>query len=153
MKEEMLKVSMTALATALLAAIGEIAAPFVILCVMMVADYCTGIIKAWRSRSVCSSVGIKGILKKLGYALGIVAALGIDYVIAGTAKITNVADKYIPVFTLALIAWLTVNECISILENLVSMGVPLPAFLMKVAKRLKQSVEASADEEDENEEI
>ncbi len=145
--KETLKLSITAVATVILGAIGKIAPPFVILCVMMFADYCTGIIKAWQTKSISSAVGIKGIMKKLGYTFGIVAALGIDYVIAYTANLASENVSYPPMFALAVITWMTVNESISILENLVSIGVPLPSFLMKAARKLKQSVEDNADKE------
>ncbi len=140
MKTETIKTSIAALLAAIFTVLGKIAAPFAILCAMMVADYCTGLIKSWKNGTVSSSVGIKGILKKLGYALAIVAALGIDYVIDYAAEITEATENYPPLFALAVIAWMTVNESISILENLTSIGVPLPSFLIKAAKRLKQSV-------------
>ncbi len=151
MKTDTVKTSITALMAALLATLGEIAAPFAILCIMMAADYCTGLMKAWKNGNVSSSVGIKGILKKLGYTMGIIAALGIDYVIDYTAKLSSATESYPPIFALAVIVWMTVNESISILENLVNLGVPLPAFLMKAARRLKQSVENAADKEDTDE--
>ena len=41
--------------------------------------------------------------------------------------------------------WLIINELISILENLTQIGVPMPAFLARLVRRLKISAEQAAD--------
>ena len=38
------------------------------------------------------------------------------------------------------------NECISILENISEIGVPLPAFLLKLIEKLKKTVEDAGDQ-------
>lgn len=51
--------------------------------------------------------------------------------------------------------WLTLNEIISILENIIDIGVPLPPFLLPIVKHIKQAVEDKAavnDEENSEEE-
>lgn len=48
--------------------------------------------------------------------------------------------------------WLVVNEIISILENIIDIGVPLPPFLLPIVKHIKQAVEDKAQIEDEAEE-
>lgn len=49
--------------------------------------------------------------------------------------------------------WLMCNEIISILENMVDIGVKLPPFLLKITKRLQNSVEKSADIDTNDEEV
>ena len=49
-------------------------------------------------------------------------------------------------FGLLVTFWLVLNECISILENLSAIGVPLPPFLMKIVDKLKQTTEAKGEE-------
>ena len=44
-------------------------------------------------------------------------------------------------FGLIVTVWLIINELISILENLSKMDVPIPAFLTKIIKKLKTTVE------------
>ena len=44
--------------------------------------------------------------------------------------------------------WFMLNECISILENIASIGVPVPEFLLKLIKRLKQSTESKEEDEE-----
>ncbi len=46
-------------------------------------------------------------------------------------------------FGVIVTIWLIINECISILENLSVLGVPLPSFLVKIVHRLKITVEES----------
>lgn len=51
----------------------------------------------------------------------------------------------IPFVVATIVAvWLVVNEIISILENLVDIGVDLPPFLMPVVKYIKKQVEDKA---------
>lgn len=48
----------------------------------------------------------------------------------------------IPFIVATLVAvWIVVNEIISILENLVDIGIDLPPFLMPIVKRIKEEVE------------
>ena len=41
--------------------------------------------------------------------------------------------------------WLVLNECISILENISEIGVPLPAFLLKIIEKLEKTVEDTGE--------
>lgn len=132
-----------------LAAIGsvysELAVPFCMLCVLMIADYITGMVKSWQKGTLCSKIGLKGFVKKLCYALAVVAGVGVDYVIIVVSSSLGYNLGLKPFFALLCIVWLIINECISVLENLSEMGIPMPAFLVKVAKRLKNSVEEDAE--------
>ncbi len=44
-------------------------------------------------------------------------------------------------------SWLFVNELISILENMVDIGVKMPPFLLPLVKNIKSKVEAQAEAE------
>ena len=50
-------------------------------------------------------------------------------------------------FVVAIIVavWLMCNEIISILENMIDIGVKLPPFLMRLAERIKGEVEKAAE--------
>ena len=58
------------------------------------------------------------------------------------------AVEYNAYLGLLVTVWLTINEMISILENLKKLGVPLPEFLIKIIRRLKHSFDN--DKEDKN---
>lgn len=53
----------------------------------------------------------------------------------------NITVNYNMWFGLLVAVWLIINEMISILENLSKLGVPIPEFLTKIIKRLKNSAE------------
>ena len=48
-------------------------------------------------------------------------------------------------FGLLVTIWLVLNECISILENISQIGVPLPSFLLALAKKLKKTTEEKGE--------
>lgn len=143
-----IKLSIAAAVAAIGSAINAIITPFLVLCVLMVADYCTGMAKSWRLGTISSRTGAMGLVKKLGYGMAVIAAAGVDYVIAYGCSLAGKDFGYRAVFVLLVITWLSINECISILENISEIGVPLPSFLLKVAKRLKSEVEKGNDESD-----
>lgn len=148
-KENTLKAVFAAAGSAIIAYFHVIVIPLIVLLVVMIADYISGMTKAWISAELSSKIGIKGIVKKLCYALVIIVAACVDWLIAsGLAAVgKDIGRTYY--FGILVTVWLIINEMLSILENLSAIGVPLPAFLGKVVKRLKASVEKE-DEANEN---
>ena len=71
----------------------------------------------------------------------IVVAMGVDYLIYSGITAANITVNYNMWFGLLVAVWLIINEMISILENLSKLGVPIPDFLTKIIKRLKNSAE------------
>lgn len=140
-----LKLSLAAAVAAVGGAVGTVMLPFCVMCVLMCADYCTGLVKSWQAGTLSSRTGAMGFLKKLCYGMAVIAAAGVDYIIVYCGGLLGRDFGYHPIFVLLVIVWLSVNECISILENLTEIGVPLPAFLLKAAKRLKNGVEKEAE--------
>ncbi len=140
-----IKIAIAAVLAVLGSAIDVVALPFLVLCVLMASDYLTGLVKSWHLGTLCSRTGIKGFVKKLCYGLAVIAAAGVDYVMVYCCQLAGKDFGYHPLFVLLIIAWLSINECISILENLLEIGVPLPSFLIKAAKRLKSNVEEKGD--------
>ena len=49
-------------------------------------------------------------------------------------------------FGLLVTIWLILNECISILENISEIGVPLPSFLVALIQKLKKTTENKGEE-------
>jgi len=119
----------------------------------MLIDYITGIMLAIINKShktasggLSSEVGLRGIFKKFGMLIVVIIANYLD-VLAGTDVIRN-----------GCIVVLIANEGLSIIENLGTMGVPIPKILVKFIEALKnkdeQTEEPISDEEntDESEE-
>lgn len=120
---------------------GALAVPIIVLMVMMIIDYLSGMSAAWVHGDLSSKVGAKGIVKKVGYMALIVVAMGVDYLIYSGIAAANITVNYNMWFGLLVAVWLIINEMISILENLSKLGVPIPDFLTKIIKRLKNSAE------------
>lgn len=140
-KINFLKATATAATAAIAGVFKVVALPFAVLCIVMAADYCTGIIKSKQAGALSSRTGLKGIIKKLSYGAAVIAAAGVDYTICYVGAAFGEQLDFKGLFVLLTIFWLIANECISILENLSAIGVPFPAFLTAVAKKLKSDIE------------
>ena len=105
----------------------ELALPVVVLFLVMVMDYISGMVRAWIRGELCSRVGIMGIVKKAAYLLAV-----------------DFGGFFF--FGLLVTAWLVLNECISILENISQLGVPLPSFLAALLQKLKSTAEDKGEE-------
>lgn len=114
--------------------------PLIVLLFVIVMDYLTGMMSAYIHKKLSSSVGIKGIIKKIGYFVAVGVGIVVDYIItSGLAGVGIIPDKTM-IVGLIVTTWSIINELISILENLNKMGVTLPPLLIKLVNRLKSSV-------------
>ena len=132
-------------AAAAVAAVGvyfrQLTFPVMLLILAMALDYISGMTRAWMQRELSSKVGVIGVVKKLCYMLGVAVAVMVDFVIQIAAEQTSLDLSGCYFCALLVIVWLILNECISILENIDKIGVPVPDFLMSLVKRLKSNTE------------
>lgn len=126
-----------------------IAVPVALLFVVMLIDYASGVANAYTNGEWSSKVGIKGIVKKVGYMGVVIVAAVFDWLIYSGLKGVGVTFDGSYYFGLIVTIWLIINECISILENLGELGVPLPGFLIKGIKKLQKNIEDKGGNEDE----
>lgn len=119
--------------------------PLIVLLIVMLIDYATGMAQAWASATLSSRTGILGIIKKIGYLVAVAVAVVVDYIIQLAASGAGLQVPTIYAFGLLVTIWLILNELISILENLSEIGVPLPKFLMRIVEKLKKSTETQGD--------
>ena len=91
--------------------------PLQILLAAIVLDYIAGMLKAFYLGEVSSKKGYKGLIKKVG----------ILFVIA----VSNLTDLILglTIFRSAICMFFCMNELISVLENLSSIGIPIPSIL------------------------
>lgn len=125
--------------------LGVLLPVLIMLTVVMVIDYSTGILDAKKRGEINSKTGMWGIVKKLLYGVAVAVGMVVDWTIL---QVTSTLGFNIPVatfFGLLVAIWLIVNELISILENLTRLEVPLPPFLLKVVQNFKVVVEKSGD--------
>jgi toxin secretion/phage lysis holin len=147
----MLKLTLIAAVSVVLAYFNALLIPIVVLVAVMVIDYISGMTSAKRTGELSSRLGVMGILKKVGYLALVAVGMVVDYLISSALVHVGVHIQINYCFAMIIIIWLIVNELISILENLGEIGVPIPDFLRKSIKKIKNSVENKAGEGDEHE--
>ena len=98
------------------------------LIIVMAIDYITGICKGIYHKTLNSTIGLKGILKKFGYLLIVILATLFDNIIH---------DESMAIRALVIYFFIS-NEAISILENWESLGLPLPKKIFDVFEKLKE---------------
>ena len=96
------------------------------LLILIVLDYLTGLCKAIVNKQLNSTVGIKGIIKKIGYLIIVALAVVLDRITGDTGAIRTL-----------VIYFFVANEGISIVENWGSIGLPLPKKITEVLEKLK----------------
>ena len=99
-------------------------------------DYVTGLTKAWMKKSLSSEVGLKGIVKKLSYLLGVGVGFAADLLISLAADSFGLPVELPALFGLMATLLLSLNELISIVENLGEIGVPMPKPLVDALHKL-----------------
>jgi len=77
-------------------------------------------------KKVNSSIGAKGIIKKVGYLIIVAMSVLLDQTMGNTGAIRSI-----------VIYFFVANEGISILENWGSMGLPLPKKIFDVLEQIK----------------
>lgn len=97
------------------------------LLIFMLLDYITGICKAIVNKKINSIIGIKGIIKKIGYLVVVALSVQLDNITGGTGALRTL-----------VIYFFVANEGISVLENWGSIGLPLPKKIMETLEQLKK---------------
>lgn len=97
------------------------------LLVAIVIDYISGIIKAYETKTLSSSIGFHGILKKVGILLIVMLAVIIDRITIDNGGVRTLVIYYF-----------VANEGLSILENLAQAGLPIPKSLKNALKVIKK---------------
>lgn len=115
--------------------------PLVVLLSCMIVDYVSGLMRAYIAKTLSSSRGIRGILKKAGYLLVVASSVVCDWVIS--SGILGVQANFF--IASLVIVWLILNEVLSILENMMDIGVPFPSFLVNIVDSLQKMSERKAE--------
>ena len=137
-----IKAIFTAVFAFILAHLGVLAVPMILLVTCNVIDYATGLMASpYRKEDIQSYKSIRGIFKKVSMWMLLVVGAIIDELLMYA---TTTIGKPVPVtFLVACVVamWLICNEIISILENIQDMGVNIPAFLQPLVKHIRSQVE------------
>lgn len=145
------KIGVTAILSSLFAWLGVVAVPFLLLVLLQIIDYATGLVAAkYRSEKISSYKSFRGIVKKVCMWLLVVVGGVMDWLITYAANNIGLPIKVSFVCAIVVCAWLMCNEIISVMENMIDIGVKLPPFMMKLAKRIKGDIEKKADTQEDN---
>ena len=113
-------------------------APMLLLLVLSIlADYLSGVAKSFLAGRAESGIGLRGLVKKLCYLLAVCAGFFTDLLIALMGQTLGLQMSARPLFGLLVTVLLTLNELLSIVENLGEIGLPLPAALKQALLRLR----------------
>ena len=126
-----MKMAWTALGGALGAVLGGLDGFIMTLTIFVVVDYVTGVLVAITRHKLSSEIGFKGIAKKIAIFCLVAVASLID---ANIIKEGNVIRMSVIFFYIS-------NEGRSILENVSSLGLPVPNKLKAVLEQLKEEEE------------
>ena len=114
---------------------------------LAVADYLTGIIKAYCNNNICSSKMRKGGLNKLSEIIVMTASCGLDIGINALGRYyqaVELSEIAGTVTAVIVFAYISVMEVVSIFENYAEIN-PEAQWAVKIIKRLK-----NFDREDKN---
>lgn len=124
-----LKAIVTALGTTTALIFGGLDLIFKILVLFIILDYVTGFMKGAFTKTLSSSIGWNGLMKKTGIFIAVIVAHQMDR-FAGTQIVRT-----------AVITFFIANEGVSLTENLAVIGVPIPKIMLKTLKAWKDSSE------------
>ena len=143
---EKIKIMATAVLSTLMSWLGILAVPVFLMVGCNVIDYITGLCAAkYRTETINSYKGIRGIIKKVCMWLLVLIGAFIDILINYAVQCAGIGLTIPFVVATVVAVWLVVNEIISILENMLDIGVNIPPFLLPIAKYIKKQVEEKAD--------
>ncbi|KXB72758.1 MAG: phage holin family protein [Peptostreptococcus sp.] len=109
--------------------LGEIDAFIYTLLAFVIADYITGVLRAGVERKLSSAIGFKGIAKKI-----------MIFIVVGIANLcdVNLIKGDGTMIRTGIIFFYIANEGLSILENSVALGLPVPEKLKEILKQFKE---------------
>lgn len=107
---------------------GKLDGMLIVLCLFSVLDYLTGIISAIMKKELSSAIGFKGLMKKMLIFIFVGMANLIDIHLIGSGQVLRTA----------VIFFYLSNEGLSITENAVEIGIPIPAVLTKFLKKVNE---------------
>lgn len=113
--------------TALTFLFGSELQALLILTILVVLDYMTGLGNALATGTASSEIGLRGIVKKATMFAVIVVAHMLDVAL----------DSGRPIMAMAVTWFLIANEGLSILENAAALGVPMPARLRVALEKVR----------------
>lgn len=127
--------------------LGILYVPVLLMVACNVIDYITGLWAAGNRQDggISSYRSMQGIIKKVTMWLLVVVGAIIDQMLLYACEVMGY-EINLTFFVACVVAiWIICNELISILENMVDIGVSLPKFLMPLVANLKNHIDNMGD--------
>lgn len=106
---------------------------FIVLAVFMILDYITGVLCGLiRNGGFDYKKGIRGIIKKIMYAVLILVTILLEFLIVYLAERAGIEVRINGAIVTAIYVYLIGTEGLSIIQNLIILGIPVPSFIIKL---------------------
>lgn len=141
------KMFVTAVASLLSSILGILYVPVLLMVACNVIDYITGLLAAGSRQDggISSYRSMRGIIKKVTMWLLVVVGAIVDQMILYACEVMGYQIHLTFLVACVVAVWIICNELISILENMVDIGIDLPKFLMPLVSNLKNSIDNMGD--------
>lgn len=144
-----IKTIVTWVAALLSALLGTLYIPVLLMILCNIIDYVTGLMAA-KNRpdgGISSYRSIKGIKKKVSMWLLVVVGAIMDQLLLYASQTIGVKIPVTFLIACVVAIWIVCNEIISILENMIDIGIQIPSFLLPLVKNIKSQTEHIASTE------
>ena len=122
--------------------LGILYIPVLLMVACNIIDYITGLMAAPnRKDGINSYKSMRGICKKVTMWLLVVVGAIIDQLLKYASATLGIAPPFTFLIACIVAIWIICNELISILENMVDIGVNIPAFLLPLVKHIRTQVD------------
>ena len=139
---EHFKIGFTAVTALLSSLLGVLYIPIMLMVACNLIDYITGIVASIKRKDgLQSQVMLWGIVKKVCMWLLVVVGNIVDTMLMYSATQAGLQLPVSYVVASIVTMWIICTELISILENMISIGVALPPFLLPLVKLIKSQTE------------
>lgn len=151
MKGKFIQGIITTITGLLSSVLGALYIPVLLMVLSNIIDYITGLmaVKYRQDGGISSYRSMRGICKKVSMWLLVVVGAILDELLmyAAPAVGFKLPGKFLIAALVAI--WIICNEIISILENMIDIGVLVPKFLEPIVKQIKRTAEDAVTLEDE----
>ena len=138
-----IKAIVTGVAAFLSALLGTLYIPVLLMILCNIIDYATGLMAA-KNRpdgGISSYRSIKGIKKKVSMWLLVVVGAVMDQLLLYASQTIGIKIPVTYLIACVVSIWIICNEIISILENMIDIGIQIPSFLLPLVKNIKSQTE------------
>lgn len=110
-----------------------------VLIIFVILDYVSGILRAGVERKLSSVIGFRGLARKMAMFVMVIIGHLVDDMLIGYGGILRTA----------VIFFYCANEALSILENVTSIGLPIPKKLKDILLQLRKKNDTNGGNDDE----